>query len=325
MKGEGSNHLSQYTNANITGLFSMAMIAIPELCLRHLDYMFGLAGVTIVGASCIGPILGGVLTPYTSWRWVFWIKLESPCNSCQECSNSISGPICATSIGFLSYLWPNTQDLRPMTQRSWKSFDYTGSILFVAASVLIVSAFQNAGMSTTSRFWSSALFVCPLVIGLICTVALFTWEYAMEHHFMPIFPPSLLRNRFYASGLLTTLFMGFPLFMLIFSVPLRAQLVSSKSPLQAAITLLPMLGASAMGCVIAAAVNSKRAFFFESMLIGSASSVLGCTLLTTISDAGDDKKLLGYTTIVGLGIGLSISAATGVGTYQVFPREYGMI
>lgn len=212
-----------------------------------------------------------------------------------------------------------------MTQRSWKSFDYTGSILFVAASVLIVSAFQNAGMSTTSRFWSSALFVCPIVIGLICTVALFTWEYTMEHHFMPIFPPSLLRNRFYASGLLTTLFMGFPLFMLIFSVPLRAQLVSSKSPLQAAIALLPMLGASAMGCVIAAAVNSKRAFFFESMLTGSASSVLGCTLLTTISDAGDDKELLGYTTIVGLGIGLSISAATGVGTYQVFPREYGII
>lgn len=212
-----------------------------------------------------------------------------------------------------------------MTQRSWKSFDYTGSILFVAAFVLVVSAFQNAGISTTSGFWSSALFVCPLVIGLICAAALFTWEYTMEHHFMPIFPPSLLRNRLYASGLLTTLFMGFPLFMLIFSVPLRAQLVSSKNPLQAAITLLPTLGASAMGCIIAAAVNSKRAFFFESMLTGSASSVIGCALLTTISDAGDDKKLLGYTTIVGLGIGLSISAATGVGTYQVFPREYGMI
>lgn len=119
-------------------------------------------------------------------------------------------------------------------------------------------------------------------------------------------------------------FLGFPLFVLIFSVPLRAQLVSEKSVLVAATMLLPMLGATAVGCVLTATFNATKNFVFESMFAGTSLSLIGCALLTTVSGIGDDKNLLGYLVLVGFGVGLSITSSTGLTMIEIPPRDYGM-
>lgn len=238
-------------------------------------------------------------------------------------ANKTSGPICVTSMKIFLLSWPKAEDILPFTRRSWKSFDYVGSALLIAAAVLIVFAFQNVGVSVVD-VWSSPVFISPIVAGVACWVALFTWQYVVEfraaHHTMPTFPLSLFQNRFYASGVVTTLFLGFPLFMLLFSVPLRAQLVSGKSAIVAAVMLLP----SAMGCVVAVGINARKNFLSESMLVGASLSTLGCALLATVSDSGDDGKLLGYLVLAGLGGGLSITAATVVVAVEISPRDYGM-
>lgn len=51
------------------------MIILPELCPAHLrQYIGSSIGLVIAGSGALGPILGGILTHYASWRWVFWIK-----------------------------------------------------------------------------------------------------------------------------------------------------------------------------------------------------------------------------------------------------------
>lgn len=57
------------------GLYSVSMIIMPELTPDHLKkYIAGVVGLVLASAGVLGPVLGGILTQYVSWRWVFWIK-----------------------------------------------------------------------------------------------------------------------------------------------------------------------------------------------------------------------------------------------------------
>lgn len=58
-----------------SGLFSLSMTIWPEVAPPHLQqHIASLAGVVIAMAGVLGPVLGGLLTHYASWRWIFWIK-----------------------------------------------------------------------------------------------------------------------------------------------------------------------------------------------------------------------------------------------------------
>lgn len=57
------------------GLYSMAMIIYPELTPPGLvPAISAVVGLIVALAGVSGPIIGGLLTTYASWRWAFWIK-----------------------------------------------------------------------------------------------------------------------------------------------------------------------------------------------------------------------------------------------------------
>jgi MFS family permease len=57
------------------GLYSMAMITYPEITPRGmLPVLSSVIGMIVALAGISGPVLGGLLTTYSSWRFVFWIK-----------------------------------------------------------------------------------------------------------------------------------------------------------------------------------------------------------------------------------------------------------
>jgi MFS family permease len=58
-----------------SGLYSLAMIMLPELATSDMrQYIAAMVGMVIASSGVLGPVLGGLLTNYTTWRWVFWIK-----------------------------------------------------------------------------------------------------------------------------------------------------------------------------------------------------------------------------------------------------------
>ena len=51
------------------------MIMLPEVCPPHLRPRIGaLVGMVVAMAGILGPLLGGILSKYATWRWAFWIK-----------------------------------------------------------------------------------------------------------------------------------------------------------------------------------------------------------------------------------------------------------
>ncbi|KAL0933056.1 major facilitator superfamily transporter [Colletotrichum truncatum] len=287
-----------------SGLYSITMIIFPEVGPRHLQqHIASLVGMVIASAGVLGPVLGGILTHYASWRWVFWIN----------------GPVGLVSMVVFYLTWPQAEHLPTLQRRSWKELDFVGSCLLIAASVLVVFSFQNAG--SDGNKWQQADFVVPITVGTACFLALLGWEVLVarvwEKRIMAAIPIRLLRNHVYVAAMFNTMFLGFPYLLVVYSFPIRMQVVNSKSALLAGILLLPMLGSVALGSTLGGLMSKSRNFLFETMFVASCFMTLGCGLLTTLSLSTElEPKALGFLTLVGFGFGLSATSSTILATTE---------
>jgi MFS family permease len=58
-----------------SGLYSLTFVLIPELfSVKQAQWISGGIGAVLTMSGVLGPVLGGTITNYTSWRWIFWIK-----------------------------------------------------------------------------------------------------------------------------------------------------------------------------------------------------------------------------------------------------------
>ncbi|KAM3517742.1 hypothetical protein NHJ13051_008732 [Beauveria bassiana] len=295
-----------------SGLYSLAMVILPEMCPpSHLKFIGSLIGMVIVFSGVLGPLLGGALTQFTQWRWIFWIN----------------GPIGVVSMTIFLLAWPSKSQHNPPSRLQWKNFDFFGTLLIIAASVLIVFAFQRAG-ETSRNIFSSSIFIAPLTTGLLCWGGVFVWAFLVESGrfgagLVPALPFKLFRNRHYTSAALTTLLIGYPYLQIMFTFPSRAQIVSGKSVMMSGLELLPLVGGSALGSVIGGMVNGKKNFLFETIATGCCFTLLGCGLLSTVQGRADDTKALGFLVFAGLGFGLSTAAATMLVTFEAAIADAG--
>ncbi|MBS0603428.1 MAG: MFS transporter [Verrucomicrobia bacterium] len=94
----------------------------------------------------LGPLIGGSLTTYLSWRYVFWINL----------------PIAAIGLMLALYAVP------PMRGKKEK-FDFRGfSILSVAIASLVFALMQSEAWG-----WSSPATLILIAVGIFCMIVLF--------------------------------------------------------------------------------------------------------------------------------------------------------
>lgn len=58
-----------------SGLYSLTMVIFPEISPPKVLPLIGsFAGMVVAIAGVCGPVFGGLITHYATWRWVFWIK-----------------------------------------------------------------------------------------------------------------------------------------------------------------------------------------------------------------------------------------------------------
>jgi predicted membrane channel-forming protein YqfA (hemolysin III family) len=113
----------------------------------------------------LGPILGGVITQTSTWRWVY--LFNAPC----------------AVIGILGCIFalPKTHHSNRSSTVSLKAIrtiDYLGGFLLLAASTLLVFALQEAG--SVAFAWDSAAIIVALTIAGVSWIGFFARLWWLE-------------------------------------------------------------------------------------------------------------------------------------------------
>jgi MFS family permease len=296
-----------------SGLYSVGFVILADISsLRMLKMIGSLAGAVIAISGILGPVLGGIISKYTTWRWIFWINT----------------PIGIAPLVLFVVAWPKPEQLRQVERHSLKQIDLVGFLLLVAFSVCFVISFQEAGIRTVSdsSVWSSAIFVAPLVVGIICCLALGGWEWLIARRWPDaigaLFPMRLAKIRVYTSAVIATILTSFPYFAVIYSLPTRFQVVNGHSAIASGVALLPMLGASAIGSAVAGIASAKRNNIFTVNVVGAAAMLIGTAAFSTLDNlVAMQARAYGLQVLVGFGYGLTVSNCSLLAAIEAEMRD----
>jgi EmrB/QacA subfamily drug resistance transporter len=255
------------------GIMSLAFIIIGEMfSLEQRAKMQGFFSGVWGVSSIIGPLLGGFIVEQLSWRWVFYVNL-------------IPGPI---AVVIVALAWRDT-----IHARGKVSVDYLGAVLLSASVVSLLLGLMETG-TTTSR----ALIVLAIVLFVIL---LWVENRAAD----PILPLSLFRERLFAAASSHGMFTGWAMFGSLSFIPLFVQSVLGTTPMQAGLTITPML----LGWVLASIIGTRlilRVGFRRLGVIGTTIFLVGAALMSTVSADVSQISMMIFVSLMGIGMGLSV-------------------
>ena len=168
-------------------------------------------------ASMLGPVVGGVLTEYLSWPWIFWINL----------------PVALAALVLVHRsLKPLPANLQPA--RGTARIDGIGALLLLSGLTALLIPITRVGQGTV---WSDAW---NLTGWAIAAALLVVFVLQQRRHPDAIVPMGLFANRVVVAccALLFICFFNFIAMSVL--VPLRLQLSAGFSAADAALRLLPL-------------------------------------------------------------------------------------
>ena len=244
----------------------------------------GLVAAVFGLASIIGPTLGGAVTDYLSWHWVFYINIP------------LGIPIIAVFIAFFP-------QVRPSGKRH--QLDYLGVCVLLLAVVPLLLAFSWGG---TQYDWDSAQILGMLAFAALMAVLLVAIERKVPD---PIIPLSIFSNPIVSVSLLVVFLTGFGMFGGIIFVPLFFQAVLGSSAISSGSFLTPMMLAAVVSSVVSGQVLSRWGGHYRLLgLLGLATMGIGVFLLSQMSANTSYGQAVANIVLMGLGLGTSIPIFT---------------
>ncbi|KAL8724486.1 MAG: hypothetical protein Q9166_007920 [cf. Caloplaca sp. 2 TL-2023] len=280
-----------------------------------------LVSVVYAISLLLGPILGGLINDAGAWRWVFLLNVPSGLVA-------IALLLLCLPNAFPHHHQPNSE-LRKLkatlTVKTFRKVDFTGSVLLLTATVLLVAALEEAG----TRFsWRSPFVIILLIASGLLWMVFLTWERhvtkAESHiHREPVFPFRFIESRVWVGMMLNAFFLGAPFFVAIFQIPQRSQIVNGVAPLMAGVRLLPFSVASPIGSIISSMAAGKLKIPpIYLILPASLLQVLGFALLSTLPTSSETSKAqYGYEAIAGFGCGVNISLMMLLTPHSIEKRD----
>ena len=308
---------------------------------------FSIWGATISGMAAVGPLVGGALTTYSDWRWIFFINVPfgilcligafivvpNTKAAKEDSLTDAAEAVAASPDGEVTFL-PKAGAITPKT-----GHDILGFLLSVLSVGLIVFSIiegpklgwwhRKATLKVFNQdlFPNAALSSVPflLIIGILILVGFVVWElYRVKHTKYVLFDPYLFRSPAFAWGNLTAMMVGIGQFSLVFLLPMFIINSMWKSPMTAGWVLAAM----AIGAMISGGLARRVTESITPtgvVIIGLGLEVVGVAMLAGTLNVEQNLWSMAFMLVIyGIGLGFASAQLTSTVMGDVPVERSGM-
>lgn len=286
------------------GVFILIAFSAPP---KHVPTFMGLGGATYAVASLAGPLLGGVLTQSSTWRWCFWINL----------------PIGAVTAAVLVVFYKTPRAAQPQQaslREKMLQMDLNGTFLVMAAVVCFILAFQWGG---SFKPWSDST-VIGTIVGFVLITALFVANELYMGERSIILPRLMTMRRVWANCA-HVFFISGGFFILTYYLPIFFQSVQGVSPILSGVRNLPINIGCFLSIVVGFVVSVYGLTWGPLMAVGAAVATVGSGLMYTFSQDTSAGKYVGFQLIAGLGMGMTLQIPLMANQAAVQPADIASV
>ncbi len=267
---------------------------------------YGLVASAGAIAVAAGPLIGGLLTTYLSWRWVF------------------AGEVLVVFVILIL-----TRQMADTPPTVGTRLDLVGTVLSALGLGLVVYGILRSGSwgfvqpKTGAPSWLGLSPVSWLILAGGIVLRLFLWwqTHRLARGDAVLIDPAMLRNRILRGGLISFFFQYFLQAGLFFAVPLFLSVVLGLSAVATGIRLLPL-----SSTLLLAAVGIPKIFPDASprrvVQAGFLALFAGIVIMVAALDAGAGAEIVTWPMLLaGLGIG-ALASQLGSVTVSSVPDEH---
>jgi EmrB/QacA subfamily drug resistance transporter len=277
------------------GMFAVSLAIISqEFHGRERGTAFGIWGATVGLAVAIGPLVGGALTTYVGWRWIFFVNIP---------------------IG-IAVVAGGVYELHESRNEEHGGADLPGLATWTAALfALVLGLFRGADWG-----WSSGRIVGLFAAAAVLFAAFVTIELRSR---APMLDIRLFRVPTFTGAQITAFAMSSGMFAQFLFLPLYLESVLGYSAVKAGAIFLPLSLVSFVVAPIAGRLSTRIPVKF---LLGGGLAVIGVALLLMhgITLGSTWTTLLAGFIVGGIGIGLVNAPLASTSVSVVEPRRAGM-
>jgi EmrB/QacA subfamily drug resistance transporter len=256
----------------------------------------GIWGAVAGSGAAVGVLLGGVLTQYLGWEWIFFVNVPV-------------GAACLALAPF--YVRESRLDT------AHRDFDAAGALTITSALILLVFAVSKA----PEVGWASVRTIGLLVGATVLAVVFLLIESRTEH---PLMPLSIFRIRVLAGANAVGFLLGGAIFGSFFLLTQYMQLILGYDALKAGLAFLATAGTSVIAAGVAQALVT-RVGVRRILAIGMAMIAIGQFLYTRFPVNGSYwVDLFPGFVITGIGIAFAFVPVAIAALAGVSPDQAGL-
>jgi DHA2 family multidrug resistance protein len=269
---------------------SMLSLAFDE---KERGTVMGWWGLGVIVGPALGPTLGGLITQYLGWPYIFFVNLP---------------------FGVLAFLLAmkylkkvgDTRDNAP-------PFDLSGYLFFI----VFITLFQYSVACIEKTGFSSITLYITFAISLLCLFGFIKTDVKKDN---PVLNLSLFKSRAFVAGILVTVVRSVALFGGLFLLPFLLQGLMGYSELQTGLLLLPASAAVAAFMPVAGKWADKHGARYIS-IAGLALLVISTVQLAFLDKNSSVISIIIPMILRGVGLGFLFSPVSSA-IINAAPKEH---